>query len=232
MALSARAVRRALLPLIVVGVALPAAPCAALDWLVLLVDRSNSIDDAELRLQRQAYIRLLSDAAVVDALGRAQVAIVEFDSRAEIVAGWSDATAAAHAYRRKPPDGLRGQTGIGNAMLTALTLLAGKSGRLVVDISGDGPENVDEPLLTVVRAAAAARAIEVNGLAIVTPETPDIDRYYDERVVNGFVLQVGEGGDFYAALRRKLFFEIAGTRPPRALAAAERPFGDPNAPPP
>ncbi|MCG8593261.1 MAG: DUF1194 domain-containing protein [Kiloniellales bacterium] len=38
-------------------------PAAATDWLVLLVDRSNSIDPEELRLQRQAYIRLLTDEA-------------------------------------------------------------------------------------------------------------------------------------------------------------------------
>ena len=188
-------------------------PCAAIDWLVLVVDRSNSIDDRELALQRAAYVRLLSDASVISALGDVQVAIVEFDTRAEIVVDWTNPKSAAQQYRRKSPDGLRGQTGIGSALSTALALLVGKSGRLVVDISGDGKDNVDNALLADMRAAAGERAIEVNGLAIMTPDVPEIDRYYSQRVVNGFVVPVEETDDFQSALKRKLFYEIAGLRP-------------------
>ena len=202
-------------------------PCAAIDWLVFVVDRSNSIDDRELALQRSAYIRLLSDAGVISALGHARVAIVEFDTRAEIVVDWTDPQSAAHLYQRKSPDGLRGQTGIGGALGTALALLVGKSGRLVVDISGDGKENVDNTLLADMRAAADQQAVEINGLAIMTPYVPEIDRYYSQRVVNGFVLSVEETGDFQSALKRKLFYEVAGTTPPLQartadLAAAQR----------
>jgi Protein of unknown function (DUF1194) len=185
-------------------------PCLALDWLVLLVDRSNSIDDRELALQRNAYVRLLSDASVVSALGGARVAIVEFDTRPEIVVDWTDAKSAARAYRAKPPDGLRGQTGIGATLTTALALLAGKNGRLVIDISGDGRDNVDSTLLSDMRAAATERSVEINGLAILTRDTPEIDRYYTQRVVNGFVVPVENAGDFEGALKRKLFYEVAG----------------------
>lgn len=205
--------------LAVLGSALLAGPAAAVDWLVLLVDRSRSIDEVELALQRRAYVRLLSDAAVLQALGRAQVAIVEFDTRAEIVVDWTDPVTAARAYGKRRPDGLRGQTGIGDAMATALTLLAGKSGRMVVDVSGDGRENVDPPLLAESRAAAGSQLIEINGLAILTDETPDIDRYYSQRVVNGFVMSVGEEEDFFTALKRKFLLEIAG-RPPGGEQAA------------
>ena len=196
-----------------------AQPCAAVDWLVLVVDRSKSIDERELALQRDAYIRLLSDADVVHALGPAKVAIVEFDTRAEIVVDWSDPAAAARAYGRKAPDGLRGQTGIGGALTTALALLAGKSGRLVIDVSGDGRDNVDHDLLARARAAATSQAVEVNGLAIMTRDTPEIDRYYSSDVVNGFVLSVEQQGDFLNALKRKLFYEVAG-HPPAAPAMA------------
>jgi Protein of unknown function (DUF1194) len=186
-----------------------ASSCLAVDWLVLVVDRSKSIDDRELALQRSAYVRLLSDAAVIQALGPAKVAIVEFDTRSEIVVDWSDPAAAALAYQHKSPDGPRGQTGIGGALATALALLAGKSGRLVVDVSGDGRENVDHALLSAARATATARAIEVNGLAIITREVPEIDRYYSGNVANGFVLSVEQREDFLNALKRKLFYEIA-----------------------
>jgi hypothetical protein len=188
-------------------------PCVAIDWLVLVVDRSNSIDDRELALQRSAYVRLLSDASVIRALGHAQVAIVEFDTRAEIMVDWTDPRSAADLYRRKAPDGLRGQTGIGGALGTALALLLGKSGRLVIDISGDGKDNVDNVLLSDMRAAAGEQAIEINGLAIMTPDAPEIDRYYSQQVVNGFVVPVEETGDFQSALKRKLFYEVAGASP-------------------
>jgi hypothetical protein len=190
-------------------------PCAAVDWLVLVVDRSSSVDERELALQRNAYIRLLSDADVISALGPARVAIVEFDTRPEIVVDWTDPASAARAYRRKPPDGLRGQTGIGGALTTALALLVGKSGRLVIDVSGDGRDNVDHALLAEARATAISRAVEVNGLAIINRDTPEIDRYYSSDVVNGFVLSVERQGDFLDALKRKLFYEVA-SRPPAA----------------
>jgi hypothetical protein len=192
------------------AIALCPLPCAAIDWLVLVVDRSKSIDDRELALQRSAYVRLLSDASVIAALDGAQVAIVEFDTRSEIVVDWTDPANAARLYRGKGPDGLRGQTGIGGALTTALALLAGKSGRLVVDVSGDGKENIDHALLSAMRAAASERAVEINGLAILSPDTPELDRYYSEQVVNGFVLPVEATSDFQSALKRKLFYEIAG----------------------
>jgi hypothetical protein len=193
--------------------ALSPLPCAAIDWLVLVVDRSKSIDDRELALQRNAYARLLSDASVISALDGAHVAIVEFDTRSEIVVDWTDPETAARLYRRKGPDGLRGQTGIGAALTTALALLVGKSGRLVIDVSGDGKENVDNALLSAMRAAAGERAVEINGLAIMTPDVPEIDRYYSQQVVNGFVLPVEQADDFQSALKRKLFYEIAGPDP-------------------
>jgi Protein of unknown function (DUF1194) len=204
-------------------IALSSPPCAALDWLVLVVDRSKSIDDRELALQRRAYIKLLSDPSVVSALGETRIAIVEFDTRPEIVVGWTDAAGAARAYRAKAPDGLRGQTGIGAALTTALALLTGKSGRLVIDISGDGKENVDNGLLSDMRAAADDRSIEINGLAILNGDTPEIDRYYAHEVVNGFVVPVERADDFERALKRKLFYEVAGTgaaAQPGALAPA------------
>ena len=192
---------------------------------MLVVDRSKSIDEHELALQRNAYIRLLSDDKVIQALGGAKVAIVEFDTRPEVVVDWSDPAAAALAYQRKSPDGPRGQTGIGGALTTALALLAGKSGRLVIDVSGDGRDNVDHTLLAEARAAATSQAIEVNGLAIVTRQTPEIDRYYSAQVVNGFVLTVEQQGDFENALLRKLFYEVAGRRPTAPAVALLTPAG-------
>ena len=206
---------------LVLSIAAPQ-PGWSLDWLVLVVDRSTSIDDGELGLQREAYARLLSDPDVIEALEAVQVAIVEFDTSPEIMVEWTDPQSAADAYRRRRPDRLRGLTAIGSALTTALALLVGKSGRLVIDISGDGPDNVDPPHLAAARAAASAQAIEVNGLAIVTAEAPEIDDYYQASVVNGFVLRIDHREDFLDALKRKLFYEIAGSRPAPTLAWQQR----------
>ncbi len=226
-AASRRRRARAIVPMLGAGLLCAglSQPAVALDWLVLLVDRSKSIDEHELALQRNAYIRLLSNDKVIQALGGAKVAIVEFDTRPEVVVDWSDPAAAALAYRHKAPDGPRGQTGIGGALTTALALLAGKSGRLVIDVSGDGRDNVDHTLLAEARAAATSQAIEVNGLAIVTRQTPEIDRYYSANVVNGFVLTVEQQGDFENALMRKLFYEVAGRRPAAPAVAWLSPAG-------
>jgi Protein of unknown function (DUF1194) len=84
---------------------------------------------------------------------------------------------------------------------------------------------VDNALLAAMRAMASEQSVEINGLAILTPDTPELDRYYSEQVVNGFVLPVEEAGDFQSALKRKLFYEVAGPHPEAGmvdLAAAQR----------
>ena len=203
-------------------VALPSRPGWGLDWLVFVVDRSTSVDRRELALQREAYAQLLSDPGVVEALKGTQVAIVEFDTSPEIIVEWTDPRSAARAYRRPRSDPFRGLTGIGKALMRALALLVGKNGRLVIDVSGDGPENVDPSLLAEARAVASVQSIEINGLAIVSEEAPEIVDYYRASVVNGFVLRLDRREDFLDALKRKLFYEIAGTRPESMSAAWQR----------
>ena len=189
--------------------ALCSAPAAAVDWLVLIVDRSNSIDLEELALQRRAYVEVLSDPDVQAAIGDGQVALIEFDRRAELVVDWTDPASAARRYARPRPEGLRGQTGIGEALERALTLLDGKPGHKVIDVSGDGPENVDKRHLRRMRQRAYRRSIDVNCLAILTDEEPQLDRYYMDQVSTNFVMSVDKGEDFRNALKRKLFIEVA-----------------------
>lgn len=213
----ARSLRAPLLAALILS-ALPPRPGWAVDWLVFVVDRSTSVDRRELALQREAYAGLLSDPGVVEALKGTKVAIVEFDTSPEIMVEWTDPESAARAYRRPRSDPFRGLTGIGKALTRALALLAGKHGRRVIDVSGDGPENVDPRLLAEARAAASAQAIEINGLAIVSEEAPEIDDYFRANVATGFVLRLERREDFLDALKRKLFYEIAGTRPEPMMA--------------
>jgi hypothetical protein len=206
-------------PLLVAGaLALLPAPAAAalVDWLVLLVDASGSIDTYEYQLQHEAYVAVLRDPDIALLLEGAQVAIVEFAEIPEVIVGWSAdperaaATYAAHDRRVAWP-GPASTTGIARALGLALDMLEAKPGRKVIDISGDGPDNVDwVAAVWSQRERARERLIEINGLAIPTAEDPDVDRYYADNVINGFLEVSREHAAFERTLRMKMHIEIAG----------------------
>lgn len=208
---------RCLIALVLLALGAPAAARAApVDWLLLLIDASGSIDAAEYALQHQAYVRVLRDPEIVALLAGAQVAIVEFAENPLLVVDWTaDAPAAAEAYaahhRAVETPGPDSTTGIARALAAALAMLDGRSGRRVIDISGDGPDNVDwvGPVWAQ-RDLARQIGIEINGLAIPTPEEPEIDRYYAENVITGFLKISREHVDFERALWQKMSLEIAG----------------------
>jgi Ca-activated chloride channel homolog len=198
----------------------PGAPSAAMvDWLVLLVDASESIDPHDYRLQRQAYVNVLQDADICLLLEGASIAIVEFATAPHVVVAWTDdPRKAAQAYagysRGIQGPGPESLTGIARALGLALDLLEGKAGRKVIDISGDGPDNVDWFLgVWAQRDRARQLRIEINGLAIPTPEEPKIDVYYAENVITGFLEISREHVDFERALLTKMHIEIAGLVP-------------------
>ena len=202
-------------------VALAPSPLSAalVDWLVLLVDASASIDADEYRLQHEAYVSVLQDPGIGALLEGAQVVVVEFATVPEVVVDWSDdpeaaaATYAGHTRRTIGP-GPASTTGIARALGLALDMLDGKAGRKVIDISGDGPDNVD--WITAVwsqRDRARAMRVEINGLAIPTPEEPELDTYYGEHVITGFLEISREHQDFERALMMKMHIEIAGRSP-------------------
>ena len=99
-------------------------------------------------------------------------------------------------------------------------MLEGKSGRKVIDISGDGSDNVDwVAAVWSQRDRARQMFVEINGLAIPTPEDPEIDRYYAENVINGFLEVSREHVAFERVLRHKMHIEIAGQLRRGAVAA-------------
>jgi hypothetical protein len=80
----------------------------------------------------------------------------------------------------------------------------------VIDISGDGPDNVDwVAVVWTQRERARAMGVEINGLAIPTPEEPTIDEYYAEHVITGFLEISREHVDFERSLVTKMHIEIA-----------------------
>jgi hypothetical protein len=89
--------------------------------------------------------------------------------------------------------------------------------RRLIDITGDGPNNVGGPV-TGARDAALAKGITINGLAIMAKQPTvedisDLDLYYEDCVSGGpgaFVVANKVEDEFKEAVRTKLIREITG----------------------
>jgi hypothetical protein len=205
--------------------------------LVLVSDVSRSIDDSEFRLEKAGYAAAFASDAVVAAIrngphGAIAVAYVEFASEGQVrtvldFAVVRDAASAKALADRivAEPRSFSGRTAIGAGILEAehdLTISPFHGARQVIDVCGDGTNN-SGPDVTVVRDAAVAAGIVVNGLTIIndhpvsymhahTQPPGGLTDYYRQHVTGGpgsFVLEVHDFAGFGRAMTRKLVDEIA-----------------------
>ncbi|WP_051333882.1 DUF1194 domain-containing protein [Mesorhizobium sp. WSM3224] len=202
--------------------------------LVLCVDVSSSMSEAEQRLQREGYVNALHDPAVLQSIesgrsGRIAIAYVEWagPNHQSVLIPWTvldgpqDAAAFGEVLRAQPIVRGRG-TSISGAILAAGKLLAEGPGsdRRVIDVSGDGPNNAGLPLQPV-RDALIAAGVTINGLAISLQAADMLDSfgprfvelYYKSCVIGGsdaFIVRVDSTAEFATAIRKKLVNEIAG----------------------
>ncbi len=227
------------------GALLPVAAAMEVDLeLVLAVDVSGSMDAEEQAVQRQGYSEALLRPEVLAAirsgpLGRIAVAYVEWAGTGAqaVVVPWTPIADAATAKSfvatlDDAPPGRRHGTSISGALAFAAPLFDGngyEGPRRVIDISGDGANNMGPPVMPA-RDAVVAAGIVINGLPIaIRPsggwfglDGPELVAYYRDCVIGGpgaFVLPVTEAGPLAEAIRQKLVREIAG-RVPRPLPAA------------
>lgn len=219
--------------------------------LFLAVDVSRSMQPYELEIQRRGYAAALQSPDVQAAiesgfLGRIAITYVEwagaYDQR--VIVPWTilatpeDATRVAGQITAHFNIAMR-RTSISGALLYAADSIDGNDFdglRRVIDVSGDGPNNMGRPV-TLARDSVLARGITINGLPLMTRDDgftsrwniPDLDMYYTACVIGGtgaFVVPVTDWAEFEDAVRRKLVLEIAG--PParlwRAQARAKAPY--------
>lgn len=211
--------------------------------LILAVDVSGSMDREEQALQRRGYIEAFLHPDVAQAIrtgpyGRVAVTYVEWGgpTAQAITLPWmllEDAASAedfAAGLAEAPPRRFRG-TSISGALAFTAPLFAdnGYEGlRRVIDVSGDGPNNVGPPVAPV-RDAVLSAGIIVNGLPLQL-DAPlymaigglELASYYRDCVIGGpgaFVIPVTEESQLLEAIRRKLVLEIAGL-PPRLVPVA------------
>lgn len=206
--------------------------------LVLAVDISYSVDEEEARRQREGYVAALASEDVIRSiqggpLGRIAVTYVEWADRGfqRSAADWtvigSEEDALAFASRVAAAPLERGHyTAIGAAIADAVERIetnAYSAPRLIIDISGDGPQNQGLPLEQA-RALADQAQVVVNGLPVISsgdgrwvrPVEVNLDDYFRENVITGpgaFVLPARTEDEFREAILRKLIIEIAGALP-------------------
>jgi hypothetical protein len=201
--------------------------------LVLAVDASRSIDAHEAALQRAGYIAAIMHPDFVRAIklganGRIALSYFEWAGqiRQDTLVPWqiidSEESAADFAGRIGGSDsyGLRG-TSISGALIFATGLIGASpynEERRVIDVSGDGPNNIGSPVEEA-RDSAVSAGIVINGLPMLIRPSPTykhLDRYYGDCVIGGpgsFMLPVYDIQEFATAIRRKLILEVSGAMP-------------------
>jgi hypothetical protein len=203
--------------------------------LVFAADGSGSIDDAELRLQRQGWADALTSPDVLTGIkdgpiGAIAVAFMEWGgpSSQVLIVDWhvirDEASAKVFADKLiSAPRGAYGYNSISNAIDFSVRLVetnAHEGTRKVIDVSGDGP-NMNGRSLEQARADALAKGFTINALAIRRPGSGRpggpggmaLEDYYGQSVIGGpgcFVEMADEMRPFAVAARRKLLTEIAG----------------------
>lgn len=220
--------------------------------LVLLADASGSIDDGEIRLQRQGYAEALRHEEVLWAIGnggqhgRIAATFVEWASAPsqDVVVPWTliaseaDAIAFGDAILAAPRR-TYGSNAIGSALVTALALIEGnrfEGGRKVIDLSADSLWNSSGPTIAEARDVVLGAEVVINGLAVACrscngrPRFGNLEEEFATQVIGGpgaFVVTADSDASFSRAVRRKLILEIAapGTAAPplRTPRAASSP---------
>jgi hypothetical protein len=201
--------------------------------LVLAVDASGSIDEAEFQLQKEGIAAAVTAEPVLSAIGsgpnrRIAVAYVEWGSPggAATVVGWAIVENAASAGRfaaavLAAPRSLQSYNAIGDAITHGAALIGAcpcTPIRGVIDISGDNRDNRSLTPSVVARQAAAAQGITVNALAVLEGDRtgasgkPWLVEAYEREVIAGpgaFVIAARDRSDFARALLQKMVREIA-----------------------
>ncbi|MEL6264396.1 MAG: DUF1194 domain-containing protein [Pseudomonadota bacterium] len=211
--------------------------------LVLMTDASRSIDDTEIRFQREGYATALTDPEVLDAIrftgrGRIAVAYVEWGDQAsqDVVADWAviEDAASAEAFAAAilaPPRRVRSSNAIGSALMFGQRLIEANAydgTRRVIDFSADSANSYGGPRIETARDAVLARGTTINGLAVLCRICAtgravdyDLEAAFERRIVGGpghFVVTADGAESFARAVRRKLILEISGLAPTRFAA--------------
>ncbi|WP_063921327.1 DUF1194 domain-containing protein [Bradyrhizobium sp. DOA1] len=215
--------------------------------LVIAVDISYSMEMEDLVAQREGFATAIVSQEFLEALragpmGKIALTYIEWSAANDqkIVVPWRqiDGPEAANAVATELMQApiLRGsRTSISGAIKFAVPLFKQspyRGARQIIDVSGDGPNNVGDPVTTA-RDAALQSGIIITGLPVLINATPSgttdinhidhIDWYYEDCVIGGpgsFVVPITDRQNFKEAIRTKLALEVAGLTPRQSPAPA------------
>jgi hypothetical protein len=190
--------------------------------MVLAVDGSASVNYDEFGLIAGGMASALRDPTVMEALAAGSylsLLLWSGTGAQDVITPWTllrsaeDVRHFADEVDNMPRTVRAGATAIGEALVTALGLLAGlpeEAKRTIVNVIGDGRSN--EGIAPAgVRDRMAAADITINGLCILHEE-PDLLDAYTREVIGGpgaFAVTCAEYADFAEAMRQKLVRELA-----------------------
>ncbi|SLN71789.1 DUF1194 domain-containing protein [Roseisalinus antarcticus] len=201
---------------------LTASPVAACETaLLLMIDVSNSIDQAEYRLQTDGLADALIDPEVSEALVRGQVAlsVVQWSGveDQEVSLPWTQmrGPAEVQAFSARARGMIRAfvlsDTAPAEALDFALDHLdaAPACARRIIDISGDGTANAGSDVRRIPREAER-RGVTINGIAIEGMGRA-ITNFYRRAIItrDGFVITAMGHREYPDAIRRKILREVA-----------------------
>jgi hypothetical protein len=217
------------------GLTLAAMPAAAAPVdieLILAVDCSGSIDNAEFALQIRGYAQALTHPSVIRAIqsgtiGAIAVTYIQWSGPfiQNQAVGWTlvkDAASAGEfasamlAARRRIFGGGTSLSGIIDYARPLFGTGGFEGARRTIDISGDGVNNSGRSPGDA-RDEAVAAGITINGLPILT-DFAMLDDYFRDNVIGGpgaFVIPAENFDSFAAAILNKLVREIASFEAPQ-----------------
>ncbi len=203
--------------------------------LILSVDVSSSVDEKRYHLQMEGIAAALEDESVINAVlggpnARILISMVTWADKAKLSVPWTvisnagDAKALANTIRNLPQ-----QEGEFTCLARMLRYVADKvvariptrATKIVVDVSGDGPDNCNTgSLLETARADLFGGGVTINGLPILEgKDAATIESWFKDNVIGGpgaFLVPSVGYDDFARAFRQKFVVEVSAnfTRPP------------------
>ena len=190
--------------------------------LVLAVDVSGSVDNAEFRIQMQGIADGLRDPSVSSALIEANAALTVVQwtgsGRQTVTLPWRrvgtplELFAFAEEVAKAPRRWRNFSTAIGEALVfsTRQFDLVPDCRRRVIDVSGDGSSNEGMAPLDV-RDLLSVSDVTVNAIVIEGAE-PDLPQYFKDHVIWGggsFVITAASFDDYPERMRLKLQREVS-----------------------
>ena len=199
--------------------------------LVLAIDASGSVDDDRFDLQKRGYAQAFVSQRVLDAIrnGNYQsiaISMIQWTGPTlqvvmvpwTVVRDRASAELVAAAIVAAPRRIFGGGTSLSGAIDYSAQLISSspyRGIRKVIDISGDGSNNLGRPVEQA-RDEALQQGIRINGLPILELEH-DLDQYFRENVIGGpgaFIIPVKDYNAFGEAIMRKLVTEISQDQQP------------------